>query len=327
MFLKIHAARNNIYIALGYSMNRHVVFNAFIRNKLSYPLIIILFACVLCSAGAINLAVLDLDADAITPGEARTLTNKLRNELLKTGKYNVLERSKMEEILKEQGFQQSGCVSTQCAVEAGQLLGVTHIAAGSIGKIGNIFYISLRLINVSTGQIYKTTEQEVEGKIEYLLQYGMQLVANKISGIETPNEGNISRKLSADEAYLAFSGCKGVQLFLDDAYLGESPGIVVTKPGNHSISVCSTEKKAGIEKTLDDFEHIKWKEYYYQDMKPGNGEPSEAWFEINKVLMKRKYDQCKNNTKRINIAKGDTLFTTISCDVTDTILSIDRTSK
>ena len=136
---------------------RHCFFSISIRKRFLYSLIEILFAYLLCSANAINLAVLDLDADAITPAEARTLTNKLRNELLKTGKYNVLERSKMEEILKEQGFQQSGCVSTQCAVEAGQLLGVTHIAAGSI-----VFVRKGRFL--SEKRVKKTAKIIIDGK-------------------------------------------------------------------------------------------------------------------------------------------------------------------
>ena len=45
-------------------------------------------------------------------------------------------------MLKEQGFQQSGCVSSECAVEAGKLLGVDQIVTGSIGKIGSYYTVS-----------------------------------------------------------------------------------------------------------------------------------------------------------------------------------------
>jgi hypothetical protein len=308
-------------------MKSQLFFFNFCNLNLFNVLLIILFASLLCSADIINLAVLDLDADAVTPVEARTLTNKLRSELIKTGKYTVLERSKMEDILKEQGFQQTGCVSTQCAIEAGQLLGVTHIAAGSIGKVGTIFYISLRLINVSTGQIYKTTEQEIEGKIEYLLQYGMQLVANRISGIETPNNASISRKISTDEAYVYFYGCKNIKVFVDDTYSGESPTIVVAKPGKHSISICSKDKRQYIEKTLYDFDHVRWNEFYYKDMNPASGEPSDAWFAINKYTVGKKLKQCQSNTQFVSLSNGDSLFASIKCDAVDTILSIERTSK
>ena len=54
----------------------------------------------------ITIAVLDFDGDGVSQSETRTLTNRLRDEMFKTGVYIVLERGKMDEVLKEQGFQQ-----------------------------------------------------------------------------------------------------------------------------------------------------------------------------------------------------------------------------
>ena len=38
----------------------------------------------------------------------------------------------MEQILVEQGFQQSGCTTNECMVEVGKLIGVEKIVSGSI---------------------------------------------------------------------------------------------------------------------------------------------------------------------------------------------------
>ena len=38
----------------------------------------------------------------------------------------VIEREMMEEIIKEQGFQQSGCSTDECMVEVGKLIGVEN---------------------------------------------------------------------------------------------------------------------------------------------------------------------------------------------------------
>ena len=65
----------------------------------------------------LNIAVNSLASSGISADEAGSLTNTLRSELGKTGKYSVMERSQMEEVLKEQGFQQSGaCVEATCAI-------------------------------------------------------------------------------------------------------------------------------------------------------------------------------------------------------------------
>jgi TolB-like protein len=274
-----------------------------------------------------TIAVLDLVADVINQGEARTLSNKLRSELIATGKYVVLERGNMEDVLSEQAFQQSGCVSDQCAMEAGQLLGVSHIAAGTIGRVGTLYYISLRLIDVGTGEIVKNAEQEVEGSMEDLLRFGMKLIANKISDISDPIQEKMSRAISADVSYVSVLGCPGIQVYLDDTYCGESPLVLTTRPGANLLSICNGERLRQITKTLEDFDRVHWEDYYYKDMKVGNGKRSELWFGINKLKVQKKLDNCRSNNKQINLGRGDTLYASIRCEYRDTILSVDRISR
>jgi hypothetical protein len=131
-----------------------------------------------------NIAVLDLDADGVTGSEARTLTNKLRGELINTGKFTVIERGEMDNVLKEQGFQSTGCTSQECAVEMGQLLGVERMVAGSIGKVGDIYLISLRMIDVGKGSIFRNIDEEVEGDIAQVLRIGLYNAARKLAGLE-----------------------------------------------------------------------------------------------------------------------------------------------
>ena len=82
-----------------------------------------------------NIAVLDLDAKGISRTDADILTDRLRAELVTTDRYQVIERQKMFDILSEQGFQQTGCTTVECAVEVGHLLNVTHMVAGNVAKI------------------------------------------------------------------------------------------------------------------------------------------------------------------------------------------------
>ncbi len=128
-------------------------------------------------------AVLDFEANnGVTEAEAKALTDKLRGELLKTGQFKVIGRSQMEQVLKEQGFQQAGYTSSDCAVEMGQLLGVRSIITGSIGKVDQTFLISARIINVGTGEIAKIVDEDMPGKIDELLTKGMKKVALKLEG-------------------------------------------------------------------------------------------------------------------------------------------------
>ena len=83
----------------------------------------------------------------------------------------------MQEVLKEQGFQQSGCTTDECMVEIGRLVGVEKIIGGSISKVGNTYSISIRIVSVETGSILHTTTYDYKGEIDELLTNGMREVA------------------------------------------------------------------------------------------------------------------------------------------------------
>lgn len=137
-----------------------------------------------------NIAVIDLEGNGITDNEALVLTEKLRGELFNTGVFNLLERGQMDEILKEQGFQQTGCTSSECLVEAGQLLGVNAIVAGSVGKMGNIFLISIRIIDVASARIESQAQIEIEGSIEDVLRTGISKAAYNCAGLKWANKSD-----------------------------------------------------------------------------------------------------------------------------------------
>lgn len=118
-----------------------------------------------------SVAVLELQSSGgVTKSEIVALTNRFRGILVSTQVFDVLEREKMSEILKEQDFIMSdNCNSSQCAVQVGQLLGVETMIAGDIGKVGTVYTIDLRIINVESGKIENTQSVNHSGDIEGLL--------------------------------------------------------------------------------------------------------------------------------------------------------------
>tara|TARA_Y100000034_G_C6793825_1_gene355619 strand:- start:84 stop:809 length:726 start_codon:yes stop_codon:yes gene_type:complete len=119
--------------------------------------------------GAMAIAILDLEGRGISELEAQTLTDRMRSELVNTGAVTIVERSQMQEILEEQGFQQTGCTSDECAVEVGKLLGVQNMVTGSIGKIGSSYTLDVRMFVVETGAILKTVNRTYRGEVDGLI--------------------------------------------------------------------------------------------------------------------------------------------------------------
>jgi len=145
-------------------------------------------------SGQSTIAVLQFDARGISANEVATLTDRFRDELIKSDGYIVIARGDMEEILSEQGFQQSGCVSDECVVEVGQLIGVQQMVGGSIGKVGNVFTLSVRIIDVESGTILNVTNYDHFGDIGGLLTVGMRNAVQQLLEGESDRTSLVERE-------------------------------------------------------------------------------------------------------------------------------------
>lgn len=130
-----------------------------------------------------SFAIMNLEGRGISAMEAQALTDRLSSLIVRTGKVTVVERGQMQAIMQEQDFQMAGCTSDECAVEIGQLLGVTKMVAGSIGKLGSTYSMDLRVIDIATGKISNSIIRDYRGEIDGLLAE-MALVAQEIVDFE-----------------------------------------------------------------------------------------------------------------------------------------------
>jgi TolB-like protein len=131
-----------------------------------------------------NIAVIDLDSrGGLSASEVGTLTDRLRSMLVGTRAFTVVDRGKMDAILKEVGFQQTGCTTTECAVEIGKMLNVQQIVTGSLGKLGNTYTLDIVVLEVATSQIIKSFSRDYKGEIDGLLNV-MAEMANQLAEAE-----------------------------------------------------------------------------------------------------------------------------------------------
>jgi len=106
---------------------------------------------VIRSGSASLIAVIDFKADGVSYQEARKVSEWLRTELINTGQFQVIERSAMDAILKEQAFSMTGCTDTSCAVQMGRLLSARKMLVGSVEVWKNKVFINGRIIDVEKG--------------------------------------------------------------------------------------------------------------------------------------------------------------------------------
>ena len=126
-------------------------------------------------------AILDFDGEGISKRALVALTNQFRGNLVELNSFTVLDRGKMSDILQEQGFQLSGCTSSECAVEAGKILNVRKMISGNIGKVGATYTINISLLDVQSSKIEKSFNRTYSGKVDGLLNV-FKKIAYAMSG-------------------------------------------------------------------------------------------------------------------------------------------------
>jgi hypothetical protein len=137
------------------------------------------------AAGKYTVAILDFEGRGISQLESATLTDRLSSELANTNAIILVERGQMSEILDEQGFQQSGCTSDECAAEVGALLGVQNMISGAFGKLGNTYTIDAKMFSVESGATLKTVSKTYKGEIDGLITE-IEILAWEILGLIPP---------------------------------------------------------------------------------------------------------------------------------------------
>jgi len=114
-------------------------------------------------AGAICVAVADLEPRNASSGDAAIVSDWIRGRLTRQAGIILVERGEMRKILAEQSFQQSGCTERDCAVKMGRILNAQVIVVGSFGKFEDQYVINIRAVRVDNGKVMLADELRASG--------------------------------------------------------------------------------------------------------------------------------------------------------------------
>ena len=126
---------------------------------------------------------------SLPPSELAALSNRFESEMIAQDSFLILERRRMDLILKEQGFQQSGaCAGSDCEVEVGQLLGVQKVFIGEVSRVGETTTLDVRRVDVATGRDEFGHSLDIHGTAEDVLRLGCREMALIQSGAKVPDK-------------------------------------------------------------------------------------------------------------------------------------------
>lgn len=105
----------------------------------------------------------------------------LRQRIFLAGRVRLVARNQMDMILQEQGFQQSGCTSSECEVQTGRLLGVSQIITGSLVRTGTDRWdIRASRLDVESGAVLGMGHWSTDGDFFENLDAGAQSLERQL---------------------------------------------------------------------------------------------------------------------------------------------------
>ena len=135
-------------------------------------ILLFVFACLPGSAAAQKprLAVMDLKPQGVEPEIAKNLTDLLTLEMDKLDQYEVISRQDMIDVLNAEAQKQAlGCDEPDCFKDVSRMLNARFLLTGTIGKLGNTYLLSLKLIDMDSAKVLRRVNQSLVGKSEELI--------------------------------------------------------------------------------------------------------------------------------------------------------------
>jgi hypothetical protein len=136
-----------------------------------------------------TIAVMDFSASNAPSGEAVVLSGFVRSAVVRVGKFRVVDKKNMENILAEQAFQQTGCTSQECAVKLGKILNVNKMIVGEYALMGGVKFLTGSLVDVESGEIIRAGKVkgfEVGDADQAADKLVAQLTGTAVAPVETP---------------------------------------------------------------------------------------------------------------------------------------------
>jgi len=100
-----------------------------------------------------SIAVIDFDSgNYCTVQKAAIMTDLFRNELIRSGKADIVDRKNMDKIIAEMKFQMSDWVNPVKVKQIGQMIGADHLITGNFDILGNNIYLVVQMLDIETSK-------------------------------------------------------------------------------------------------------------------------------------------------------------------------------
>lgn len=110
-----------------------------------------------------TIAVLDFSLNNVSEDAGRILRNKIEFLLYSSGKFNILERNRLDILKKENRLSGINIDSREYAVEAGRILPAQYIVTGSV-TLRERYYLHITAVDVLSGLVLYSFDEDYESE-------------------------------------------------------------------------------------------------------------------------------------------------------------------
>jgi formylglycine-generating enzyme required for sulfatase activity len=135
-------------------------------------------------AEKVTIAVFDFEALGVDNASALTISDLMRTELTGIGTWDLVEREKLTRILKELELQRTGLTQIDKAREIGRILNAEKLVLGSVGKLGSMYVVQARLVDVETGKTDLAKKVTCNCPLDEILP-AIENLARQVAGVST----------------------------------------------------------------------------------------------------------------------------------------------
>jgi TolB-like protein len=89
------------------------------------------------------------------------LAEELTTNIFTAGKFKIIERSALKQLLEELKLSQAGLIDPKSAKELGKVAGVDAIVTGTIADLGSYIAVNCRLIETESGEVFAVAKAKI----------------------------------------------------------------------------------------------------------------------------------------------------------------------
>ena len=135
----------------------------------------------------IRLAIFDMDAARETGVDGPAITDQLNKMLAALPQVTLVNRDQIKKVADEHQMALSGLVSNADAVKVGKFLSAQYIVVGRASKIGQQFYLVLKIVDVETTvQTTVSAKAATESGFEAVLERLEKPLADNLRQLQRP---------------------------------------------------------------------------------------------------------------------------------------------